>query len=152
MFDSEEYESALLEFLQLIESLDQPKWLVAEHLRTPASEHSTLSGSAFGRSVWEHKSSERLIDSLLSDDDLRVWFDPKIGGANPETRLVELRAQVASLIGEWAQRTASPNEIAVEWADSFLQAVKNPQPACRRLRVLFGIDVSSAWSFLQESS
>ncbi len=139
MFDSKEYEAALLEFLQLIESLGQPKWLLAEHLRTPAAEHAPLAGSTLGRSVWEHDSGKRLIGSLLRDDDLHAWFDPAIGGPTPETRLDELRAHIASLISEWGQREMAAEEVAGEWAELFLDAVKNPQPSCAYLRVLFGV-------------
>ena len=138
MLDIHKYKSSLLAFLQLVESLNQAKSLVAEHLRYPAFAHSTLVGSEFGRDLWEQPASKKLIGSLLEDDDLGRWFTPP-----PDSALNELRSQLASLVAAWESRSVAPQQFVAECADPFLRAVRNNEPACSAVRILYGIEVTN---------
>ncbi len=142
MLDLSKYKSSLLEFLQLVESLNQPKWLVAEHLRIPDFNHSTLVGSTFGRDAWEEPAAKNLIATLLEDEDLGRWFTPP-----PDSALNELRSQVASLVAAWESRNATPQQIVADFADPFLQAVRNIKPVCSAVRILYGIEVAERVEF-----
>ncbi|MCH8066202.1 MAG: hypothetical protein IIC90_10305 [Chloroflexi bacterium] len=140
MLDSGEYRTALLDFLLHIDSIGEEKSIVAEYLRFPAHDRSTLSGSRLGQDVWDHPTARHLIDVLLEDDELNRWFGPGLG-TPPELRLTELRSQIASLVAAWDESNLTANQVVDSWATLFLEAVKNPEPACSRVRVLYGVEV-----------
>lgn len=138
LLDSEKYKAALLEFLRLIDGLNQPKALIAEYLRYPASEYSTLGGSPVGRDIWEKPPAQTLISTLFDDDELRTWFNPP-----PGSSLTEPRAQIASLVAAWDLRQVPAAKIVEEWSETLLQAIKNPAPACSKIRLMYGVEVSN---------
>lgn len=141
MFDFDRYREALLAFLRMVDNVGQEKKLVAEHLRYPAFEFSTLSGSDFGRSIWESAEARNVVERLLEDNDLHRWFAPD-SGPNPQTRLNELRAHIASLVGRWSEVDFTPEKATDSWANSLLDALRNPEPVCSRVRILYGVQVS----------
>lgn len=147
MLDIQKYKSSLLEFLELVEALDQPKWRIAEHLRFPASQSSTLSGSDLGRELWDQTAAQQLIDTLLEDENIGTWFGPD-NEWPPESRLHELRAQLASFVHAWNAHQAPPGEIAAEWGDSLLRALRTRETYCSRARVLYGVQVTKSIEIL----
>ena len=140
-FDFKQYQQALFGFLTYLDSLREPKSLVAEHLRFPEHESTPLVSSATGRDLWEEVSAKALLKELLKDDDLSSWFGPQQGIA-PESNLIELRGHLASFVASWGESSATVEEFVRGWAASLLQILKDPEPACSRVRILFGVEVN----------
>lgn len=132
----EEYQRALLAFLGSIHAVDAPKWLVGAHIRFPASSHSPLAGSDFGREVWQSPEAERLTSVLLADENLNRWLAPP-----PESRIYELRAHIASLILAWNERGGTPEQIVRECSEEFLDVVRDPSPGGGWMRILYGVNI-----------
>lgn len=140
-FDFKQYQGALLAFLTYLDALQEPKSLIAEYLRFPEHDHSTLSSSKLGADMWREPTAKALVDELLKDKDLSEWFAPK-SGPTPGLRLNELHSHIASLVAAWHEAPGAPEEIVRSWSDALLQDLKNPDPACNRIRILYGVSLA----------
>jgi len=132
--DFREYQRALVALLRLVEALGLSKAQVADHLRYQASHSSPLVGSDLGSKIWQSEESRTLVSVLLSHKTLGRWFAPP-----PDSRLNELRSQIGSLVQAWGEKGGTPEEVARELGERFLQAVRDPAPAGSWARVLYGV-------------
>ncbi len=108
----------------------------ADHLRYAAEPASTLQGSSAGWELWTSDEGRRLLELLLKDPRLALWFGGK------SLRTLELRSIVASVIRAWASSGLDARRYVWRHAGTILQSIREETWSCWGIGFAYGIRVS----------
>ena len=129
----QEFAGRLAEFLAIVQQRIPDVNTAPWHLGFPAG-GAILVGSDVGREIWATPEGQGLVQYLLTDPGLREWFAPP-----PESRLVELRLFVASVVDKWASSGVPADEFAATRASEIRDAIRAPQVVCTGVGLVYGV-------------